>query len=58
VQAMALGELGSLEEAREVVRRSFAPEVYEPGDRAAWGEAYGRFTELFAGAAVLAGGRR
>jgi len=58
VQAMALGELGSLEEAREVVRGSFAPEVYEPADRAAWGEAYGRFTELFAGAAVLAGGRR
>jgi rhamnulokinase len=57
LQAMALGELGSLAEAREVVCRSFAPEVYEPGERAAWDEAYGRFTEVVAGAAP-AGGRR
>ena len=32
VQAIALGELGSLEEAREVVRASFEPASYEPED--------------------------
>ena len=50
VQAMALGELGSLDEARDVVRRSFEPAPYEPRDRDAWDDAYGRF-ERVAGAA-------
>jgi rhamnulokinase len=45
-QAMALGELGSLDEARDVVRRSFAPVLYEPHDRDAWDEAYGRFERV------------
>ena len=49
VQAMALGELSSLDEAREVVRASFAPTVYEPTDEAAWREARGRFAELTSG---------
>ena len=30
VQAMALGEIGSIDEARSIVRGSFAPTVYEP----------------------------
>jgi hypothetical protein len=47
VQAIALGELASLEEARDVVRKSFSPVVYEPRDRAPWDEAYGRFEALF-----------
>jgi rhamnulokinase len=46
VQAMGLGEIGSLDEAREVVRRSFAPVVYEPDEPDAWDEAYGRFEHL------------
>jgi len=46
VQAIGLGELGSLAEAREVIRNSFAPAVYEPAERNAWDEAYGRFREL------------
>ena len=45
-QAIALGELGSLEEAREVVRASFAPEVYEPSPSSAWLEATERFESL------------
>ena len=49
VQAMALGELGSLAEAREVVRASFPPVELEPRDRAAWDEAYGRFRALVGG---------
>jgi rhamnulokinase len=48
VQAIALGELASLAEAREVVRTSFWPVLYEPRDAAAWDEAYGRFEQLAA----------
>jgi rhamnulokinase len=44
VQAIGLGELASLAEAREVVRRSFMPVVYEPEERDAWEEAYARFS--------------
>jgi rhamnulokinase len=46
VQAMALGEISSLEEGREVVLRSFAPEVHEPAGDAAWQEARERFATL------------
>ena len=46
VQAMALGELSSLGEAREVVRRSFATRVYEPARGAEWSEARERFATL------------
>ena len=46
VQAMALGEIGSLNEARDVVRASFEPAVYEPHDSSAWHEARERFVEL------------
>jgi rhamnulokinase len=48
-QALALGELGSLDEAREVVRVSFTPTPYEPSEPSVWEEAYGRF-EAIAGA--------
>jgi rhamnulokinase len=48
VQAMALGEIASLDEGRELVRRSFAPEVYEPADAQAWLEARERFAALTA----------
>ncbi len=48
VQAIALGELASLAEAREVVRVSFAPAVYEPDDRGPWDEAYARFESIAA----------
>jgi rhamnulokinase len=46
VQAMALGELESLADAREVVRRSFSPRRYEPETSAAWREARERFAAL------------
>lgn len=46
VQAMAVGQLASLAEARQMVRRSFPVEVFEPGSPAAWDEAYGRWLEL------------
>jgi rhamnulokinase len=46
VQAIALGHLAGLEEARALVRRSFEVERYEPRDVAAWDEAYGRYLAL------------
>ncbi len=42
MQAVALGELGGLDDVREVVRRSVETETYEPKNTAAWDEAYGR----------------
>ncbi len=46
VQAIAVGELGSLEEGREIVRRSFPLRRYEPVIASEWDDSYGRFLEL------------
>ena len=46
VQAMALGELSSLAEVREVVRGSFTQTVYEPTPSNRWREARARFGGL------------
>ncbi|HEV7223084.1 MAG TPA: rhamnulokinase family protein [Pirellulales bacterium] len=46
MQALAGGAVGSIAEAREVVRRSFPVAEYEPQNAAAWEEAYGRFLPL------------
>lgn len=46
MQAMALGKIGSIDEAREIVRASFPVVTYEPGDRGPWDEVYPRFVEL------------
>lgn len=46
VQAMALGDVGSHPEAREIIRRSFEFKTYEPGKGEGWDEAYGRFLKL------------
>ena len=46
MQAIGLKHLGSLEEAREVVRRSFTPEVYEPKNSADWDDAYSRLLKV------------
>ncbi|MFH1264978.1 MAG: rhamnulokinase family protein [Planctomycetota bacterium] len=43
MQAVAAGDVGSIAEAREVIRNSFPVEEYEPADTAAWDEAYERF---------------
>ena len=51
VQAMALGDLASLDEARAVVRSSFAPVTYEPEPSPAWREARERFGALSRAAA-------
>jgi len=46
MQAVGDGTLGSLSQAREVVRNSFAPETYEPMEREQWEAAYERFMKL------------
>jgi rhamnulokinase len=46
VQAMALGEISTLSEGRELVRRSFTPDVYEPSGAGEWLEARERFAAL------------
>jgi rhamnulokinase len=46
VQAMALGELASLDEAREIVRGSFTVDTYEPAATPEWREARERFAAL------------
>jgi hypothetical protein len=51
-QALAMGEIASLAEGREVVRASFAPRVYEPGGSGGWDEAGQRFAELAAAPAA------
>ena len=48
MQAVAAGDVGSIAEAREVIRRSFAVEEYEPQNTAAWDEAYTRFLRALA----------
>lgn len=46
VQAKALGHIGSLRDARALVRRSFKIEEYEPAENAGWGSARERYAEL------------
>jgi rhamnulokinase len=53
-QAMALGELSSLEEGRAVVRTSFEPRLFEPTHQTKWGDAYGRFRQILRGTAASA----
>jgi rhamnulokinase len=42
MQAVALGEIKDFAEARQVVRRSVEPAIYEPHRTQAWDEAYGK----------------
>jgi rhamnulokinase len=46
MQAVAWGDVGSIAEAREVIRTSFPVDRYEPQNQSAWEEAYGRFLRL------------
>jgi rhamnulokinase len=46
IQAVAAGDVGSIAEAREVIRRSFPVEEYAPQNTAAWDGAYERFLRL------------
>jgi len=46
MQALSRGRIGSLEECREIVRRSFEVITYEPGSDSGWDEAHARFVAL------------
>jgi rhamnulokinase len=46
VQAVAAGDVGSIAEAREVIRRSFPVDEYMPQNTAAWDDAYGQFLKV------------
>src|SRR5262249_28084722 len=46
IQAVGLGALGSLTEAREVVRRSFEVRAYDPQHPESWQEPYDRFQRI------------
>jgi rhamnulokinase len=46
LQAMGLGLVGSLADAREIVARSFDVRTFEPRQPEAWQEPYQRFLHL------------
>lgn len=46
VQAMGLGYLASLDDLRQVIRRSFETQVFEPHPNDRWEEAYDRVRQL------------
>jgi len=46
IQAVATGELSSIEEARGLVKNSFEVTAYQPADTASWKQAYGRFKDI------------
>jgi rhamnulokinase len=48
LQAIALGHLTALDEARAVVRQSFRPETYQPRPSKEWNAAYRKLCELIA----------
>lgn len=48
IQARTAGEVGSLSDIRDIVRRSVELKHYEPTDTADWDEAYRRFKDLLA----------
>ncbi len=46
MQSIGMKHLGSLADAREIVRASFEPEIYEPNHKADWDEAYSRLQKV------------
>ncbi|MGB9689110.1 rhamnulokinase [Thermogutta sp.] len=46
MQAVAAGEVGSISEAREIIRQSFPLDEYLPQNTAAWDEAFPRFLQI------------
>jgi rhamnulokinase len=46
LQMLAMGEISSLNEGREIVRRSFPVQTYNPGNTDAWANAYEQFVRL------------
>jgi rhamnulokinase len=53
MQSIASGAIGSIAEAREIVRRSFSIFRYEPREVARWNQEYGRFMQLVANVSMV-----
>ena len=51
VQAIALGHIGSLDDARALIANSFETATFKPGNRADWDGAYARLLRLLNGGA-------
>ncbi len=49
MQAVAAGDVGSIAEARDVIRRSFPVEEFDPQNAAAWDDGYQRFLKVVSG---------
>jgi rhamnulokinase len=49
MQAVAQGAIGSIAQAREIIRTSFAVQEYRPRLPQAWSDAYSRFEKLVRG---------
>jgi rhamnulokinase len=49
MQAVACGDVASIAEAREVIRRSFDVDEYTPRNTSAWDDAFGRYQKAWAG---------
>jgi rhamnulokinase len=49
MQAVALGDVGSIAEAREMIARSFEVEEYQPHNTSAWDEAFGKYAKVVVG---------
>jgi rhamnulokinase len=45
VQLIALGELSSMSQAREILSQTVGTKIYEPQDTSQWDEAYGRYQQ-------------
>ena len=50
MQAVAQGAIGSIAQAREIIRHSFEVQEYRPRQSKVWDEAFGRFDKLVRGA--------
>ncbi len=46
MQAVATGELSSIEEARNLIKNSFEVTTYQPADITSWKQAYSRFKDI------------
>ena len=46
MQAVASGDVGSIAEARDVIRRSFGVKEFQPQNTTAWDEPFDRFSRL------------
>ena len=46
IQAIAAKEIGSLTEARQIIKKTFQMQIYEPTETEQWDQVYQRFLEI------------